>query len=56
MKETGNINDLWICEKCGRFSYSHFYEHATRLTRNNYCRGKVIRFRTYLQKSRVTRR
>jgi len=49
MKETQNIKDLWICKKCGRYGYHKFYLHATRLTNNNGCSGKVVRFKTWLK-------
>ena len=48
MEETYNIKDLWICVKCGRFSYYKFYEHASKMTTDNYCRGKIVKYRTWL--------
>lgn len=52
MKETENINDLWICKKCGRFGYYHFYSHSIRLINIGkiiICEGKVVRFKTWLK-------
>ncbi len=48
MKETENINDLWVCKKCGRIGYSKFFYHAIKLQSNNCCAGTVVRFKTWL--------
>lgn len=35
--------DVWKCPRCGRKAPYHFYEHATRNYRMDFCRGKVVK-------------
>ena len=48
--ETQNINDLFVCEKCGRFGYYKFYSHSTRIDKNDYCKGRVLKFKNWIIK------
>lgn len=41
-EELATAKSIWRCKKCGHLAPYHFYQHATRRGKMDFCEGKVV--------------